>query len=122
MAFPLSQFGDLSFPVNLPAQFRYKLVQPRRQSYSPTLTSGVYHSQDPAVEDKVVQWSVDGTQADYDALLAYFETANDPDWRFIGHHDSDVHDYRVKFAEFDYTLNNGVYEMTGTFRVLESFA
>jgi hypothetical protein len=105
--------------LNLPVQFTYRVTTRKRYTRALTLTAAVYYSQDEVTEDKEVTWRIPfASKSDYDTLKALFDAANDPNYVFVGHHDTTNHSFTVKFAELDYQIISGLYEITGTFVVV----
>lgn len=114
-----SEFGVAGAEVNLPPQFTYRLVEPKRHSYVPTLTSGQYQSTDAVVTDKQVVFRIPlVSKTEYDVLKAYYDTADDPDYSFKGHHDKANQTYTVKFAELSYEITSGLYAISGVFWII----
>lgn len=117
MSLTLSTLGG----TNLPKQFRYAVVEPRRATYAGTQRSGKLFVEGKIVqEDVVISWSsIDSTRAEYVSIRALFR-ANDPSYLFIGAHDTTNDRYHVYFDDLPDVEpdSGGLYQLSGQFRVL----
>lgn len=107
--------------VELPIQFRYTPPVPsRRYSETPT-ASGIVIQRAPTlfVEDTLLAWRMEAvTEAQKDAMLAYYEDASAPNLTFIGHNEPSK-TYQVKALQMDsMEITGGKWTLSGSFKVI----
>ena len=105
---------------NLPAQFRYARVRPRRSTYVATERSGhTFYEGSLLPEDIALEWSCPGsTRAEADTLFA-LANVTDPYYLFIGAQDQTNDKFYVLFFMDDPIgpSDDGLYELSGVARV-----
>ena len=107
MAILICKFGVTDLPVN----FKYKLVSPRRISKLPTLGSNITQYQSKVDEDKSFEWSCDlATSAIKSAIDTLYLL--DTQTTFT---DLDVAVHTGRISEFSFEEESGFFNLKGRF-------